>query len=442
MKRNTIEIIVAFLGLGMVLYGARINQCSQAAGQAASNCHFTPTSATIFVVGIVVSWIGIAPWKIYARNYVCQLCGAGFSGGGEGKLSRSAHFQSDHPDFYKWDIIWNRWTTLFSISSFVYIIGAGVLVDTLPTLNAFSDWWLLGFVGVMVGLVLDLVDLHFVTKKFRNKWLLLHPEARNLERLRVEQEKLSEGVTAWKEFTHGQERYLGGLMVGGLKKKGNFAGGYGVYFTSQRIIGVKTSRWFVVILVVAALAGIGGAAVIGILLGTVPVYAYFIGFPIIIVIIAWGEKRLRFQNPLTLEELERRKDVEIRRESISEIDLKKPGVVRRGHLIVTPNAGKGLTVMITQEAGVFERFRGLVSGFCFVPPPAWIKGRPLTTNYPKPDYMYPGKVDNAEAESDKAQGVLDERYIEQSDFEWCPHCATMVPRGTLVCPNCGKTVSN
>src|SRR3989441_1229261 len=178
MKRNTIEIIVAFLGLGMVLYGARINQCSQAAGQAASNCHFTPTGATIFVAGIVVSWIGIAPWKIYARNYVCQLCGAGFSGGGEGKLSRSAHFQSDHPDFYKWDIIWNRWTTLFSISSFVYIIGAGGPGRNPPILYTISDWWLLGFVGGMGGLVFGLVDLHFVSQKFRNKLLLLYPEAR------------------------------------------------------------------------------------------------------------------------------------------------------------------------------------------------------------------------------------------------------------------------
>ena len=141
MKRNTVEIFAAFLGLGMVLYGARINQCSEAAGQATSNCHFTPTGAIIFVVGIIVGWVGIAPWKIYAWNYVCQLCGAEFGGGREGKIGRSSHLRLDHPDFYKWDARWNRWSSVFAVSSFVYIIGVGILVSFLPSLNAFNDWW-------------------------------------------------------------------------------------------------------------------------------------------------------------------------------------------------------------------------------------------------------------------------------------------------------------
>src|SRR5438876_1178852 len=131
-------------------------------------------------------------------------------------------------------------------------------------------------------------------------------------------------------------------------------------------------------LVLAALGGIGGASAIGILVGTSPAYAFYIAVPIILVVIAWGQKRLRFEDPLNIEELERRKDFEIRREDISAIDLKRPGLVRRGHLTVTPKAGRGITLMITQEAGVFERLRGLVSGFCFVPPASWIKGRPLT----------------------------------------------------------------
>src|SRR5438309_2736263 len=441
MKRNTIETVVAFLGLGMIYYGAGINQCLHATGQPAPNCHFTPTGTTILVLGLIVGFIGIAPWKIYARNYVCQICGAEFGGGKEGRLSESSHFRLDHPEFYKWDVRWNRWTGIFSILAFVYIIGVGIIVGILPSPNAFSDWWLLGFAGVMIALLLDLADLHFVTKRFRNKWMLLHPKAGDPGTLHVESGKLSAGVTAWSEFTDGREKYFGGLMSGGLKKKGNFAGGYGVYFTSQRIIGIKASRWFVVILVLAALAGIGGASAIGILVGTSPAYAYFIALPIIMVLTAWGQRRLRFQDPMTIEELEPRKDFEIRREDISEIDLKNPGVVRRGHLTVTGKAGKGLTVMITQEAGVFERLRGLVSGFSFVPPAAWIKGRPLTINYPTPDYTYPGKVDNAETGLGGAQGVLDERHVEQRDFEWCPHCASLVTRGTRVCPSCGKMVS-
>src|SRR6266568_995687 len=110
MKRNTIETGLAFVGLGMIYYGASVKQCLHAAGQPAPNCHFTPLGDTFFLVGMVVAWIGIAPWKIYARNYLCQVCGAAFGGGKGGKLSQSSHLQSTHPDFYKWDVRWIRWT--------------------------------------------------------------------------------------------------------------------------------------------------------------------------------------------------------------------------------------------------------------------------------------------------------------------------------------------
>src|SRR2546425_1746317 len=409
MKRNTVETVVAFFGLALVYYGAHVEQCLHPAGQPAPNCHFTPTGTSIFVIGMIVCLIGIAPWKIYARNYVCQLCGAEFGGGSEGKLSESAHIKNNHPDFYKWDVRWSRWTGIFAIFSFVYIIGIGLLISSLPSLNGLTDWWFIGFVGVMAALLLDLADLHFVTKRFRNKWLLVHPDTREPETLRIEPEKLSAGVTAWREFTHGQEKIFSGVMSVGLKKKGNFAGGYGVYFTSQRIVGVKASRWFVVILALAALAAIGGVSAIGILVGTSPALAYFIALPIILILIAWGQRRLRFQDPLTLEELERRKDFEIRRENISEIELKKPGVVRRGHLIITAKVGKGFTVMLTQQAGVFERLKGLVSGFSYVPPLAAVKGVPPPTNFPTPQ----SQEYDAQSASDGTQGFLDEKHVEQ-----------------------------
>src|SRR5205823_5276720 len=307
MKRNTIETIVAFLGLALVYYGVSLDQCLHAAGQPAPNCHSTPAGTTIFVVGFIVCWIGIAPWKIYARNYVCQVCGSAFGGGKEGKVAESAHFLDSHPAFYKWNIRWTRWTNVFVVFSFVYIIGVGILIDSVHSLNGLTDLWALGFVGIIAALALDLSDMHYVTKNFR-------------------------------------------------------------------------SKWFMMILIVAALAGIGGAETIAVLVGTSPGLGYFIGFPIIAAIIAWGQRRLRFQDPINVEELDRRKDFEIRRDNISEIDLKRPGVVKRGRMIVTPKTGKGLTLMITQEPGVFDRLKGLVSGFCFVPPSTWTQGRRLTIN--------------------------------------------------------------
>ena len=441
MKRNTIEIIVAFFGLALVYYGVSLDQCLYAAGQPAPNCHSTPAGTTIFVVGFIVCWIGIAPWKIYARNYVCQVCGSEFGGGKEGKVAESAHFLDSHPAFYKWNFRWTRWTNVFVVFSFVYIIGVAILIDSVPSLNGLTDWWALGFVGIIAALGLDLADMHYVTKKFRSKWSLSHPEQRDPGTLRVESEKLSAGVAAWNEFTHGQEQYFGGLMAGGLKKRGNLAGGYGIYFTSQRIVGVKTSRWFIVVLIVAALAGIGGAVGIAVLVGTSPALGYFIGFPIIAAIIAWGQRRLRFQDPISVEELDRRKDFEIRRDNISAIDLKKPGVVKRGRMIVTPKTGKGLTLMITQEPGVFDRLKGLVTGFCFVPPSTWTQGSRLTINYPSPSNLDQQGADAVETSHEETQGVLDEKHVEKRDFEWCPHCAAMAPRESRVCPSCGKTIS-
>jgi hypothetical protein len=441
MKRNIFETILAFVGLGMVYLGAGIDQCLHAQGQPAPNCHFTPLGNTLFTVGFVVGFIGIAPWKIYARNYVCQVCSAEFGGGKNGKLSRDSHYISDHPDFYNWDVRWIRWTDVLALSSFVYVIGGGQLVAAIPSLSAFTDWWVLGFVGVCLALVLDLVDMYFVTRKFKARWLLGHPEGRTLGAFQVEPEKLSAGVTAWRQFTRGQEQYFGGLMSGGLKKKGNFAGGYGVYFTSQRIIGVESSRWFIAVLVVAALAGIGGAAAITLLVGASGAVTYYIAVPIIVAIIAWGQGRLHFQDPLGLEELDRRKDVEIRRDEISGIDLRKPGLVRRGHLTVASKQGKNLEILITQEPGVFERLRGLVAGFSFVPKPEWIKDRPPPINYPEPRSADREGIDDLQGSAVEPERVLDERHVEERDFAWCPHCANMIPRGTTVCPNCGRAIN-
>lgn len=442
MKRNIIETLVAFVGLGMVYYGAGLDQCLHAAGQPAPNCHFTPLGDTFFLVGFVVGWIGIAPWKVYARNYVCQICGIGFGGGKEGKISQASHLKSEHSGFYKWDARWSHWTGFFVILSFVYIIGAGELVSAVPSLAVFTDWWILGFVGVVVALVFDLADLHFVTKNFRNKWLLLHPDGKTSEGMRVEQAKLSAGVTAWNDFTHGHEQYFGGLMSGGLKKKGNFAGGYGIYFTSQRIIGVKASRWFALILFVAALASIGGVSALGIVVGISPAYAALIGIPLIGALIAYGHRALRFQDPMTIEELNGRKDFEILRGNISEIDLKKPGIVRRGHLAVASKAGETTTVMITQEAGVFDRLKGLLTGFCNIPTEHANDRKHLTINYPSSSYPDRGQLDPAQGSLEDTSRVFEEGHVERQDFQWCTHCATMFPRGASTCPACGKSVSS
>src|SRR5690242_11369019 len=93
-RRNTFETLLALLGLGMVYYG-RIREGTLA-------------GSIVFVVGFVVCMIGIAPWKFYARNYVCPVCRDSFGGGKEGSTSESSHLKETHPDFYRWNRIWTR----------------------------------------------------------------------------------------------------------------------------------------------------------------------------------------------------------------------------------------------------------------------------------------------------------------------------------------------
>ena len=66
----------------------------------------TLTGSVVFVVGFVVCWIRIAPWKFYARNYVCPVCRDSFGGGKEGSISESSHLKETHPGFYGWSHTW------------------------------------------------------------------------------------------------------------------------------------------------------------------------------------------------------------------------------------------------------------------------------------------------------------------------------------------------
>jgi len=429
-RRNTLETLVAFLGLGMVVYGGRIQEG-------------TLTGSVVFVVGFVVCWIGIAPWKFYARNYVCPVCRDSFGGGKEGSISESSHLKETHPGFYGWSHTWTRLTAVLMVLLFGSIPTI-VLASSIPSLSGIANWTFLVFVGLGAVLALDFIDFHFVTKRFRKKWILLNPEPeeeKDSKTLQIGPEKLTQGVAAWNKFTGGHEQLFGGLMAAGLKKKGSFASGYGIYFTSQRIIGVRTSKWFVLILIIAALGGIGGGVAVGLAIGSAPGLAYLIAFPIITVVIGLGQRRLRFDNVITLEELDKRKDFDIRRDNISEIELKRPGAVRRGHLTIVPKSGKAVGFLITQEPGVFDRLQGLVAGFSFVPPPTWHKeGRQASDYLTQSTQDTLSQRDNYLAE--ESPEVLDEKHVESRDFQLCPHCATMVPRDTTICPSCGKVIAH
>ena len=153
-RRNTFETLLAFLGLGMVIYG-RTHEG-------------TLTGSVAFVVGFVVGLIGIAPWNIYARNYVCPVCRDSFGGGKEGSISESSHIKESHPSFYRWNHTWARSTMVLAVLLFA-AIPTIVLATSIPSLSGFANWVFLVFVGLGAVLVFDFIGFQFVTKRFRNQ---------------------------------------------------------------------------------------------------------------------------------------------------------------------------------------------------------------------------------------------------------------------------------
>src|SRR5207247_9175218 len=117
------------------------------------------------------------------------------------------------------------------------------------------------------------------------------------------------------------------------------------------------------------------------------------------------------------------------------IELKRPGADGRGHLTTVAEAGRAVGLLVTQEPGVIDRLQALVAGFSFVPPPTWHKeGRHASDYLTQSTQATLSQRDNFLAE--ESPEVLDEKHVESRDFQLCPHCATMIPRATTICPSC------
>jgi len=72
-----------------------------------------------------------------------------------------------------------------------------VLASSIPSLSGIANWTFLVFVGLGAVLALDFIDFHFVTKRFRKKWILLNPEPeeeKDSKTLQIGPEKLTQGV--------------------------------------------------------------------------------------------------------------------------------------------------------------------------------------------------------------------------------------------------------
>src|SRR2546422_9112094 len=104
------------------------------------------------------------------------------------------------------------------------------------------------------------------------------------------------------------EMFLGGF-AGGFLARGLTHIGYGIYFTTSRLIGVD-------------LGANGGGALGGTLAGFIQ-----------------GElmpKVSSDESAKTITDLERLREFEIEKDQIRRIELKKPGLLATGHIVITP----------------------------------------------------------------------------------------------------------
>lgn len=131
-----------------------------------------------------------------------------------------------------------------------------------------------------------------------------------------------------------EEQYLGGLESGRMKK--GFVAGYGIYATNLRIIGVKSRKALAKGLVGAAIGRVAGAYI--------------------------GMKLSTDQSVKMIQELEERKDFEVSKQNASRVELKKPSIWRRGHIVITQVTAEAIKVLIVQKKD-FQQLVELMRAF-------------------------------------------------------------------------------
>jgi len=130
------------------------------------------------------------------------------------------------------------------------------------------------------------------------------------------------------------EIFLGGFASGFLAR-GLTRIGYGLYFTTSRVIGIDVGKN-------------GGGALGGTLAGFIH-----------------GELMPRLsseESDKTIADLVRIEDFEMVKDQISRIELKKPGMLGSGHIVITPRQGKPEKITLRHRTA-YDRLVTLTQAF-------------------------------------------------------------------------------
>ncbi len=130
------------------------------------------------------------------------------------------------------------------------------------------------------------------------------------------------------------EEFIGGF-AGGFLAKGASTG-YGIYATTRRIIGVNVVK-------VGARPFLGGGMA-GLVKGEL--------LP----------KLAPAESAAVIAELDEKKDFDVRRDQVSRIEVKAPGLFGSGHLLISTMAGEEARIRLLHKVA-FERLRDLMQAF-------------------------------------------------------------------------------
>jgi len=129
----------------------------------------------------------------------------------------------------------------------------------------------------------------------------------------------------------GEEKYLGGFSSATMRRE--VAAGYGIYATNRRFFGIYDRL-----------------ASPGPLLARRPS-----GHQLMKLLAKSGEKAL-------ISELERRRDLEVKREDISTVEIRKPGLLRKGRIMIRDVSGRRADLWILEDRD-FEQAKNLLQKF-------------------------------------------------------------------------------
>lgn len=138
-----------------------------------------------------------------------------------------------------------------------------------------------------------------------------------------------------------KEKYVGGIKSSNFKKMHEFyIGGYGIYVTDKRTFGIKGSA-------IELMKDTAKGGLLEILLA--PGASSPLG---------------REESSKAIEELENKKDIEILKKDVSEIEMKKPSALgfRGGYLKIRTKSGEPMEISIPYKKD-FEKVKKLMEAF-------------------------------------------------------------------------------